>query len=109
MGYDTISDRILSVRFQGKETNTTIIQVYAPTSAAKEEEHESFYSELQGKLDNVPKGDTMVIMGDFNAKVGRSNEKEPATGGFGLGERNEAGERLVEFCGANELRIMNTC
>ena len=51
----------------------------------------------------------MVIMGDFNEKVGCTAGKETAIGGFGLGERNEAGERFIEFCDTNELRIMNTC
>ena len=62
----SVNDRILSVRFRGKETNTTI---YAPTSTT-EEIRERFYTDLLDKLDRVPKGDTMVIMGDFNAKVG---------------------------------------
>ena len=109
MGYDTVSDRILSVRFRGKETNITVIQVYAPTSTAEEETRESFYIELQGKMERVPKGDTLVIMGDFNAKVGITDKKETAIGRYGLGECNEAGRRLIDFCEENELRIMNTC
>src|SRR5678815_4842436 len=109
MGYDTVNDRILSVRFRGKEVNTTVIQVYAPTSTAEEEIRERFYTELQGKIDNVPKGDVLLIMGDFNAKVGRSDKIEALHGRYGLGERNEARERLIDFCETNELSIMNTC
>jgi len=59
-------------------------------------------------LDRVPK-DNIVLTGDFNAKVGGAGGKETAIRGFGLGERNEAGERLIEVCDTNELRIMNTC
>ena len=109
MGYDTVSDRILSVRFRGKKVNITIIQVYAPTSMAIEEEHESFYNELQGIIDKTPKGDVVMVIGDFNAKVGKYNGGGGNTiGGHGLGEQNDAGERLVDFCEGNSLRIMNT-
>lgn len=73
MGYDTVSDRILSVRFRGKKVNITIIQVYAPTSVAIEEEHERFYNELQSIIDKTPKGDVVMIIGDFNAKVGKNS------------------------------------
>jgi len=59
MGYDTVNDRILSVRFRGKETNTTIIQIYAPTSTTEEEIRERFYTDLQAKLDRFPTGDTI--------------------------------------------------
>jgi len=109
MGYDTVSDRILSVRFRGKKANITIVQVYAPTSIASEEEHESFYNDLQCIIDKTPKGDVVMVIGDFNAKVGKHTGGEGDTiGGHGLGEQNEAGERLVEFCDGNSLGIMNT-
>ena len=71
MGYDTVSDRIVSVRFRGKKVNISIVQVYAPTSTASEEEHESFYNELQCTIDKTPKGDVVMVIGDFNAKVGK--------------------------------------
>jgi len=71
MGYHTVSDRILSVRFRGGQANTTIIQVYAPTSAALEEEHDHFYAELQDTIDNTAKGDILAFIRDFNAKVGQ--------------------------------------
>ena len=95
MGYDTVSDRILSIRFRGKKTNITVIQVYAPTSTAEEKIRESFNIELQGKMDIVPKGDTLVIMGDLNAKVGRTDKKDTAIGRHGLGEHNKAGDSLI--------------
>ena len=109
MGYHTVSDRILSVRFRGGQANTTIIQVYAPTSAALEEEHDNFYAELQDTIDNTAKGDILVIIGDFNAKVGQHKGGDgDSMGGHGLGKQNEAGERLVEFCEGNNMGIMNT-
>ena len=109
MGYDTVSDRLLSVRFKGKNVNITVVQVYAPTSTAGEEDQESFYNDLQSIIDRTPKGDVVVVIGDFNAKVGKhTGGKGDTIGGHGLGEQNEAGERLVEFCDGNSLRIMNT-
>ena len=109
MGYNTVSDRILSVRFRGGKVNTTIMQIYAPTSMAAEEEQEAFYIDLQSTIDKTPKGDILMIMGDFNAKVGEDNKgRNEVLGRYGLGKQNEAGERLVEFCASNELRIMNT-
>ena len=99
MGYNPISDRIIRVRLKGTAQNITIIQVYVPTSALPEEERENFYNILQTEIDNTDKSDQLLVMGDFNSKVGRivdSNEKG-VVGNFGLGERNDCGERLVEF------------
>src|SRR3984885_9220133 len=109
MGYNTVNDRILSVRFRGRQVNTTMVQVYAPTSAASEEEHDRFYIELQNVIDRTPTGDILVIIGDFNAKVGQKKGGNRNTmGDYGLGEQNEAGERLTEFCDGNSMSIMNT-
>ena len=91
------NDRIISVSFQGKPFNITVIQVYAPTSYAKEAEVEWFYEDLQDLLELTPKKDVLFIIGDWNAKVG-SQETPGVTGKFGLGMRNEAGQRLIEFC-----------
>ena len=98
MGYDTVSDRILSVRFRGRKVNITIIQVYAPTSTASEEEQDNFFIKLQSTIDRTPKGDVTMVIGDFNAKVGHHKGGDGDTiGRHGLGKQNEAGERLVEF------------
>ena len=107
MGYNPINDRIMTIRLQGKPMNLTFIQVYAPTTAADEEELQRFYGVLQETIDDAPKGDLVIIGGDMNAKVGEC-EASRATGKFGLGDRNEAGERLLEFCEANDMKIMNT-
>ena len=61
---------MISVRFQGKPLNITIIQVYAPTSNAEEAEVEQFYKDLQDLLELTPKEDVLFIIGDWNAKVG---------------------------------------
>ena len=88
--------RIISVHLQGKPLNITVIQVYAPTSNAEEAEVERFYEDLQDLLDLTPKKDVLFIIGDWNAKVG-SQETPGGIGKFGLGIRNEAWQRLIEF------------
>ena len=79
-----------SVRLQGKPLNITVIQVYAPTSNTEEAEVEQYYEDLQDLLELTPKKDVLLIIGDWNAKVG-SQETPRVTGKFGLGMRNEAG------------------
>ena len=85
---------MISVHFQGKPFNITVIQVYAPTSNAEEAEVKWFYEDLQDLLDLTPTKDVLFIIGDWNAKVG-SQETPGVTGKFGLGMRNEAGQMLV--------------
>ena len=97
----------MSVRFQGKPVNITVIQVYAPSSNAEEAEGERFYEDLQDLLELTPTKDGLFIIGDWNAKVG-SQETPGVTGKFGLGMWNEAGQRLIEFCQQNALVIANT-
>ena len=82
---------MISVHFQGKQFNITIIQVYAPNNNAEEAEVEWFYEDLQDLLELTPKKDGLFIIGDKNAKVG-SQETPGVTGKFGLGIWNEAGE-----------------
>ena len=100
LGCNLKNDRMISVRFQGKLSNITIIQVYAPTSIAEEADAERFYEDLQDLLELTPKKDVHFITGDWNAKVG-SQETPGPTGKFGLGVWNEAGQRLIEFCQEN--------
>ena len=98
---------MISVHFQGKPFNITVIQVYAPTSNAEKGEVERFYEDLQDLLEQTPKKDVLFIIGDWNTKVG--SQKTPGvTGKFGLGVQNEAGQRLIEFCQENALVIKNT-
>ena len=88
---------MISVHFQGKPFNIIVIQAYVPTSIAEKAEVEWFYEDLQGLLDLTLKKDVLFIIGDWNAKVG-SQETPGVTGKFGLGIRNEGGQRLIEFC-----------
>ena len=90
------NDRMISVHFQGKPFNITVIQVYAPTSNAEEAEVEWFYEDLQDLLELTPKKDVLFIIEDWNEKVG-SQEIPGVTGNRGLGVQNEAGQRLTEF------------
>ena len=95
------------IGLQGKPFNITVIQVYAPTSNAEEAEVEWFYEDLQDFLEVTPQKDVLFIIGDWNAKVG-SQETSGVTDKFGLGIRNEAEHRLIEFCQKNALVIANT-
>ena len=96
---------MISVHFQGKSFNTTVIQVYAPNSNTEEAEVEWFYEDLQDLLELTQ--DVLFILGDWNARV-ESQEIPGVTGKFGLGIQNEAGQRLKEFCQENTLLIANT-
>ena len=96
LGWNLKNDRMISVCFQGQPFNITVIQVYARTSNAEEAEVERFYEDLQDLLELTPKKDVLFTVGDWNAKVG-SQETPGVTGKFGLGIRNEPGQRLIEF------------
>ena len=98
---------MMSVCFQGKPLNITVIQIYGPTSNAEEAEVEWFYEDLQDFLELTPQKDVLFIIGDWNAKVG-CQEIPGMTGKFGLGLKNEAGQRLTEFCQENTLVVANT-
>ena len=95
---------MISVHFQGKPFNITVIQAYAPTSNA---EVDWFYEDLQDRLELTPQKDVLLIIGDWHARVG-SQETPGVTGKFGLGVQNEARQRLIEFCQENALVIANT-
>ena len=82
---------MISVRFQGKPFNITVIQAYAPTSNVEEAEVEWFYEDLQDLLELTLQKDVLFMIGDWNAKVG-SQETPGVTGKFGLGIQNEAGK-----------------
>ena len=107
LGCNLKNDRMISVHFQDKLFNITVVQVYSPTSNTEEAEVELFYEDLQDLLELTPKKDVLFIIGDWNAKVG-SQETPGVTGKFGLGIRNEAGQMLMEFCQENALVIANT-
>ena len=98
---------MISVPFQGKPFNMTVIQVYIPTSNTEEAEVEWLCETLQDLLQLTPKKDVLFIIGDWNAKVG-SQETPGVTSKFSLRVQNEAGQRLIEFYQENTLIIANT-
>ena len=106
VGCNLKNDKMIPVCFQGKPFNITVIPVYAPTSNAEEAKVERFYEDLQD-LELTHKKDVLLIIGDWNAKVG-SQETPGVTGKFGLGIQVFAGQRLIEFCQENALVIANT-
>ena len=107
LGCNLKNEKMISVHFQGKLSNITVIQAYAATSNAEEAEVEWFYEDLQDLWELKSKKDVLFIIGDWNAKVG-SPETPEVTGRFGLGVQNEAGQRLTEVCQENALVIANT-
>ena len=107
LGCNLKNNRTISVHFQGQPFNIKVIQVYAPTSNAKEAEVEQFYEDLPDLLEIIPKKDVLFIIGNWNAKVG-SQEIPGIIGKFGLGVQNKAGKRLAEFGQENALVIANT-
>ena len=104
LGCNLKNDKMISVRFQGKPFNISVIQVYAPTSNAEEAEVERFYEDLQDLLELKPKKDVLFIIGGWNATAGN----QEIAGKFGLGVQNGTGQRLIEFCKENALVIANT-
>ena len=98
---------MISVCFQGKSFNITVIQVYAPTSNTEEAEVEWFCEDVQDLLELTPPKDVLFIIGDWNAKVG-SQETPGVPGKFGLRVQSEAGQRLIEFCQETAQVIANT-
>ena len=107
LGCNLKNDRMISVGLQGKPFNYTVIQVYAPNGNTEETEDERFYEDLQDLLELTPQKNVLFIIGDWNAKIG-SQETPGVTGKFGLGMRNEAGQRLIVFSQENALVIANT-
>ena len=107
LGCNLKNKRVISVCFQGKPFNITVIHVCGPTTNAKEAKAEHFYEDLQDLLELTPKKDVLVITGDWNAKVG-SQGIPGITGKFGLGVQNEVEQRLTDFCQENTLVRENT-
>ncbi|CAL1671751.1 unnamed protein product [Lasius platythorax] len=106
-GYNTINDRIVHLRLQNFMNTINIIQIYAPTTAADKAVLNDFYESLlvislrETVLRSVPSREITIVMGDFNAKIGRTAEDDDLrriVGKFGIGERNDRGERLLDLC-----------
>ena len=99
---------MISVCLKGTAFNITVIQVYDPTTDAKEAEVYQFCEDLEDLLELTPIKDVLFITGDWNAKVGSQEIPGVSIGKFGLGVQNEAEQRLTEFCQENALVIANT-
>lgn len=109
IGYNPISDRILTARFHAFTGEMFIIQVYAPTAESRESDINDFYDTLQSTITAAPPKACIVLMGDFNAKVGDLKCATPGImGNFGFGHSNLRGEQLINFCGICNLVIANT-
>ena len=107
--WKAINSRLMKIRLNGKQVNTTIIQCYAPTNDSAETVKDEFYEQLQAEVNNIPGHDMKIIMGDMNAKVGLDNTGYNRTmGKHGCGTMNENGERLVEFCSMYDFVIGGT-
>ncbi|GFR66118.1 endonuclease-reverse transcriptase [Elysia marginata] len=95
-----------SFQTRSKNINMNIVQIYAPTNEAQDEEKDAFYDLLQEVMDKLPKKDINILMGDANAKIGRENTGyDRVIGSHGLGEMNDNGERFANFCLFNKMVI----
>ncbi|CAF2073780.1 unnamed protein product [Rotaria magnacalcarata] len=96
--YNPISSRVITARFNATPFKLTVIHVYAPTSASSDDEIEIFYDSIEHALTQTPKKDIIIITGDWNAEIGSDNTHwESVMGRYGYGDRNERGDRLLEF------------
>ncbi|XP_030762888.1 uncharacterized protein LOC115887568 [Sitophilus oryzae] len=109
--FRAVNDRIVLLRLDGKPHKFNIIQIYAPTATAEDNEIEEFYNKLELTIRNIPNKELTLICGDFNAKVGNNkmnDDLKNILGKYSLGERNERGDGLIEFAINNSYSIMNT-
>ena len=107
LGFWAISERVIMLKLQAKPFNINIIQVYVPTLDCEDEEVEKLYQEINNSIKQTKSCELLCVMGDFNAKVGKE-KYEKIAGTHGLGNRNERGDRLIEFCQQNNLCVVNT-
>jgi exonuclease III len=109
LNFSPVNERLCKLRIKGKFNNITIISAYAPTDEKETETKEQFYEELQNMIDNTARSDTIIILGDFNAKLGKEDTYKNVTGKHMLQEQtSENGELLCEFATVNEMQVMST-
>ena len=109
MTFTPVSERIATIRLKGPIKNLSVVQIYAPDSARSEEECDQFYFQLQSVTDQIPKNDILIVLGDFNARVGSCHTgRKDVMGPHKHGRLNARGEQLIDFCRENELYITNT-
>src|SRR6476619_416476 len=104
---DRFGDRLMVVKVKADPVDMVIVQAYLPTTDYEDEEVEKLYDQLEEILGKQKGTDNIIVMGDFNAVVGEGR-KDRVVGKFGLGKRNDRGERLIEFCKSQKLVITNT-
>ena len=102
-----VSDRLLLLQIDSKSLPINIIQVYAPTADQEEEEVRELYAQIEALKKQISKRELLIVMGDFNAKIGKGRSGEHI-GPFGLGVRNERGDILDTFASDQDLIILNT-
>ena len=105
-----VSDRIMMMRLPlSKDNYATIISVYAPTMTNPDDNKEAFYNQLSSTLRDIPRTDKLLLIGDFNARIGRDNDKwTMVMCKYGIGKRNSNGELLLALCSEFELIVTNT-
>ena len=108
IGHNPVSGRILKVTIRAKPYNISLFQCYSPTVTASDVEMEDFYSMLQESINNTQNRDITIVMGDFNAKIGKLSNNSNICGIYGPGDQNERGANLLEFCSVNNLAVVNT-
>ena len=117
--WEPISERLITARFQTRfvkvtiiqcyAPTVTIIQCYAPTNDHNDEDKDKFYNQLQSLINKTPSHHLLLVMGDFNAKIGNDNTSvERTIGTHGIGQLNQNGKRLLELCEVSDICISNT-
>jgi hypothetical protein len=107
IGYKAVNDRMMYMRVKAHPVNITCIKVYGPTTSAETADIGDFYGSPYSALNETPKKDVLILIGEWNCKIGKGEEPGMA-GRYGLGNRNEAGEQMLEFCEENDLFLANT-
>lgn len=110
IGWKPVSDRIITARIYSKKVKMSIIQAYAPTEDTNDQEKDAFYNQLQDTLDETPKHDIKILMGDMNAQIKEGNQgHEHVAGPHGTGKKTtDNGDRLLMICGMNNMCIGNS-
>lgn len=107
--FKPISERICRLRLKGKYRKISIINVHAPTNEKKDEIKDQFYEEIGKVVNALPRYDVKIVLGDFNAKIGREEVYKSITGGYSLhGKTNENGEKLIQYATESRMKIMST-
>lgn len=109
IGFDPVDERLCTLRIRGKFFNYTLINVYAPTEEKDNEDKEIFYEKLVEVYDKAPNRDIKIILGDFNAKIGREVYYRPAIGKYSLHETsNDNGTRVIDFAASRNMVVSST-